>query len=161
MSDPGLKVGRMTWTIWVTWVTFLEGQVGLIRKLNYLDVIRIWKTVLASGKWVNFGFDECTEISLVWNQLIISSCFEACVVQRFHLQKVCAKDLFCILPRMKKSMALFHTKKFHGHITLLLKKVTSTCGSQVGHMWVASGLFCGSLGQMGQQVWPTFNPEWV
>ena len=33
---------------------FLEGQVGLIRKLNYLDVNRIshvlWKTVLASGK---------------------------------------------------------------------------------------------------------------
>ena len=38
---PGLKVGRMTQTIWVTWVTFLVGQVGLIRKLNYLDVTRI------------------------------------------------------------------------------------------------------------------------
>ena len=34
----GLKVGRMTRAIWVTWVTFLEGQVGLVRKLNYLDV---------------------------------------------------------------------------------------------------------------------------
>ena len=34
----GLKVGRMTRTIWVIWVTFLEGQVGLICKLNYLDV---------------------------------------------------------------------------------------------------------------------------
>ena len=31
----GLKVGHMTWTIWVS---FLVGQVGLIRKLNYLDV---------------------------------------------------------------------------------------------------------------------------
>ena len=38
MYVPGLKVGRMTW---VTWVTFLEGQVGLIRRLNYLDVTRI------------------------------------------------------------------------------------------------------------------------
>ena len=36
-----VKVGQMTWTIWVTWVTFLEGQVGLIRKLNYLDVTQI------------------------------------------------------------------------------------------------------------------------
>ena len=34
----GLKVGWMTRTIWVT---FLEGQVGLICKLNYLDVTRI------------------------------------------------------------------------------------------------------------------------
>ena len=38
----------------VTWVTFLVGQVGLIHKLNYLDVTWIshvlWKTVLASGK---------------------------------------------------------------------------------------------------------------
>ena len=41
---------------------------------------------------------------------------------------------------------------------LLLKKKISICGSQVGHMWVTSGLLCGSVGQMGQQVWPTFNP---
>ena len=34
----GLKVGQVTRTIWVTWVTFLEGQVGLICKLTYLDV---------------------------------------------------------------------------------------------------------------------------
>ena len=34
-------MGQMTWTIWVIWVTFLEGQVGLICKLNYMDVTRI------------------------------------------------------------------------------------------------------------------------
>ena len=39
-SYTGLKVGWMTRTMWVTWVTFLMGQVGLIRKLNYLDVTR-------------------------------------------------------------------------------------------------------------------------
>ena len=33
----------------------------------------------------------------------------------------------------------------------------STCGSQVGHMWVTSGLFSGLVGQIGQQVQPTFN----
>ena len=38
----GLKVGQMTRTIWVTWVTFLVGQAGLICKLNYLDVTRIF-----------------------------------------------------------------------------------------------------------------------
>ena len=41
-SKPGLKVGRMTRNIWVTWVTFLVGQVGLICKLNYQDVTRIF-----------------------------------------------------------------------------------------------------------------------
>ena len=42
--------------------SLLVGQVGLICKLNYLDMTRIShvlrKTVLASGKWVNFGSDE-------------------------------------------------------------------------------------------------------
>ena len=32
----GLKGGQMTWTIWVAII--LVGQVGLIHKLNYLDV---------------------------------------------------------------------------------------------------------------------------
>ena len=41
---------------------------------------------------------------------------------------------------------------------ITFKKKTSTCGLQVGHMWVTSGLFCGSVDQMGQQVRPTFNP---
>ena len=37
--------------------------------------------------------------------------------------------------RMKKSMALFHMKKFSCHVTLSsFKKKTSTCGSQVCHM---------------------------
>ena len=46
-----LKVGQMIRTIWVTWVTFdgslgshLLGQVGLIRKLNCLDVTQIFNT---------------------------------------------------------------------------------------------------------------------
>ena len=42
---------------------------------------------------------------------------------------------------------------------ICFKMKTSTFGLQVGHMWVTSGLLCGSVGQMGQQVWPTFNPE--
>ena len=38
IQGTGLKVGYITQTIWVTWVTFLEGQMGLICKLNYLDI---------------------------------------------------------------------------------------------------------------------------
>ena len=93
----------------------------------------------------------------MWNQFIfIWSRFEACSVQRFHLQKVCARDQFCILPRMKKFMALFHIEIFLCHVTLA--NLTSTWESQVALMWVISGLLCGSVGQMGQLVWPTFNP---
>ena len=44
------------------------------------------------------------------------------------------------------------------YITFKMK--ASTCGSQVDHMWVTSGLFCGSVGQMDQQVRPTFNPDY-
>ena len=93
---------------------------------------------------VNFGSDEWIEISLVGNQLIISSCFEACGAQRFHLQEVCARDRFYILPRMKKSMALFHIKNFSCHVTLLLKRKLQ----YVGHKWVICGshLDC-SVGQ--------------
>ena len=108
--------------------------------------------MLVSGKWVNFGSDESTEVSLAWNQYYpIASCFETCAVQRFHL---CARDQFCILPRMKKSMALFHIKSFSCHVTILLKRKLQ----HVGHKWVTSGLFCGLVCQMSQQVWPTFNP---
>ena len=98
-------------------------------------------------KWVNFGYDEYTKISLVWSQLIfISSCFEACGVQRFHLQKVCARDWFCIMPIMKKSTALFHIKNFSSHVTLATFKRKL---QHVGHKWVTSRLFFGSDGSTG------------
>ena len=88
--------------------------------------------MLASGNWVNFCSDKCTEISLVWNQFIISSCFEACGVQGFHLQEVCARDQFCILPRMKKPMTLFHIKNYFSCHVILLKRNFQ----HVGHKWV-------------------------
>ena len=40
-----------------------------------------------------------------------------------------------ILARMKRSMALFHIKKFARHVVLcIFKKKPSTCRSQVGHI---------------------------
>ena len=42
---------------------------------------------------------------------------------------------------MKKSMVLFHIKKFSYYVTLLLKENFS--------MWITSGLFCGSNGLTG------------
>ena len=86
-------------------------------------------------------------IQLVRNQCIISCCFEACCVQRFHLQEVCAKDWFYILPRMKKSLALFCISKIFQ--VMLHKKnfnmwVTSQAHSQkflLGFFWRKYGPF--------------------
>ena len=52
------------------------------------------------------------------------------------------EEIYGIVPYQKIFMSCYIT----------FKKKTSTCGSQVGYMWVTSGLFCGSVGQMGQQV---------
>ena len=150
----------MTWTIWVTWVTFLVGQVGLIRKLN------IWM-------WPEFLIDHIffrkrhwhliNEWTLVWwmhftitgvkPAYYTLSCFEVCGVQRFHSQKFIAWDQSCIL---KKSMEFLHIWFFSMSFYTTFKKKPLACGSKEGHMWVTSGLFCGSV---DQQVWPTFNPD--
>ena len=52
-------------------------------------------------------------------------------------------------------MLLFHIKDFSCHVTLLLKRKLQ----HEGHKWAISGIFCGSVGQVGQQVQPTFNPD--
>ena len=158
IAIPGLKVG---------WVTrpdslghFLLCQVAMPHPQTKLSGCHVffrkqcWHLV---AKWVNFGSDECTEISLLWNHLIISSCFEACGVQRFHLQEVCARDRFCSYPA--KNEGLFHINNFSCHVSYItFEKKTSTCGSQVGRMWVTSGLFCESDGSTGVNQ---FQPWWV
>ena len=94
---------------------------------------------------MNFGSNECTEISLMWNKLIISSCFEACGVQGLHLPM----DLFCMYSAKNEEIyGIVPYQKFLScYITSKTK--TSTCGSQVSHMWVTSELFCGSSGSTG------------
>ena len=64
-------MGRMSQIIWVTYA-FLVSQVGLIHKLNYLNVAQIfnrsrvlWKKTLVSDKRVNLGPVEWTKPSLV------------------------------------------------------------------------------------------------
>ena len=140
------------------------GQVGLIRKLRKLsgcdpDFNRshvLWKKTLASDKQVNLGPGECTEPSLVWNQLTTLSCFEACGVQRFHSQQFCVWDQFCIL---KKSIALFHIW-FFLLLHNILKK-TLACGSQAGHMWITSGLLSVSTGVTHFQPYNQGIINWV
>ena len=131
----------MTQIIWVTLITFLVGLMHPQNKLSGCD-LDITKTVLASGKWGNFGSDECTEISLVWNQLIISSYFEVCGVQRSHFQEVCARDQFCILPR---TVELLHIKIFLCHVNYI---TLVTSGSYVGHIRIVLRV-SGSYGSTG------------
>ena len=59
------------------------------------------------------------------------------------------EEIYGIVPHQKFLISCYNT----------FKTKTLTCGSQMGHMWVTSGLFCRSVGQTGQQVWPTFNPD--
>ena len=66
MCIAGLKVDRMTQTIWAT---FLMGQVGLICKLSYLIVTMFFRKLLTSGKRVNFGSDKCNEIRITGVEL--------------------------------------------------------------------------------------------
>ena len=65
-----------------------------------------------------------------------------CGIQRFHL---CPRNLFCILPRMKKSMVYCSISKFFMSCYITFKKKTSTSGSQVDHMWRYFS-FCEKLG---------------
>ena len=73
---------------------------GLICKLNYLDVTQIFNRLhvqleydtLASGKQVKLGSGGCTESSLSLLAIYTSRYFEAIGVKRFHPQEVCAWD---------------------------------------------------------------------
>ena len=53
---------------------------------------------------------------------------------------------------------VLYPKEIYGIVSYLIfsmsfyitfKKKTLACGSQEGHMWVTSGLLCGSVGQVG------------
>ena len=98
--------------------------------------------MLASDKWVKFESDECAEISLAY--FLSQAVFQHVVSKDFIFKKsMQGTTWFCILPRMKKSMALFHSKKFWCHVTLATFK----------NMWITSGshLDC-SVGQWVKYV---------
>ena len=122
------------WFGWpVTWVIFLVGQMGIIHILNYLNVTHISHVSLensASGKWVNLALGLMN--ALKYHQCDTSPrCLQACGILRFYLQVICTRDQFCILPRMKKSMALFHIKNFSCTFKRKLQ--------HAGHKWVTCG----------------------
>ena len=112
--------------------------------------------MLASGEWVNFGSNECTEISFVGNQLIFSSILKHMVSKDFIFKKSVQVTSSVSCQEWKN---LWHCSisKFFMLCYIIFKKgnfnMWVTSGSYVG----TSRLFCGSVGLMGQQVWPTFD----
>ena len=132
--------------------------------------------IMLASEWMNFGSNECIGISMMWYQFIILSWFEACGVQRFHLQEVYARDQFSMLPKWRNLWHCSISKIFHVMLaTLFLKRKFP----HVGHMWVTSGLFSGSNGSSGMTHFqscdggqrgafkqtfhaiPSFVPSWV
>ena len=75
-------------------------------------------------------------------------------VQRFHLQEVYAREQLVQYPAKNEEIygIIVPYQNIFMSRYITFKKKTSTCGSQVDHIWVTDGLFCGSVGQIGQQV---------
>ena len=71
-------------------------------------------------------------------------------VQKFHLQEVYAREQPVLYPAKNEEIyGIFPYQKIFMSCYITLER---KLGSQVGHIWVTSRLFCGSVGQMGQQV---------
>ena len=133
---------------------------GLIRTLNYLDVTRI--------SHFKFFRKQCWHLVSEWTLSLMNALkyhwFETCLLSQavWRMYMWCPKILssrsLCKALVLYPAENAWHcsiSKIFHVMLcTLLLKRKLQ----HVGHKWVTSELFCGSVGQMGQQVWPTFNP---
>ena len=101
--------------------------------------------VLASGKWVNFGSDECTEISLVWNQLIIAAVLKHAVSKDFIFKKSVQGINSVSCQEWRNLWYCSISKVFHVWVNF---NMWVTSGSYVGHIWI--GLWVsGSNGSTG------------
>ena len=81
-------------------------------------------------------FDECTEISLVLNQLIVPSCFKHVhVVSKYF---TLYKRTVLYSAKYEEIYGIVSYQKFSDHATLLYKKIKMwvTSGSYVGHIWI-------------------------
>ena len=129
-------------------------RLGKFVKLSWYTVVEQMNFKLESDEC-----ELCTESSLVWNQLIItSSCFQLCDVQIFHCQKVCAIEGLPLYPYNNKEicMALFHNR-FLCRICITLHYFKHVAALSTWIICMSQWYLDCSVGQVGQQVWPTFN----
>ena len=135
----GLKVG---WITCMKWITFLMDQVGLIHKLNYLDVAWILIDHIFFKKW----YYQLVEWTLHMVNVLNHCWYETSLLPQAILKHMVSRDwlskTLCMGPvlYLKKSMALYRI--FLCHFALLLKRKLQ----HVDHKWVTSRLLCGSMG---------------
>ena len=80
------------------------------------------------------------------------------ISRSFILKSLCMGPVL-YPPKSKEIYCTVSYQNFYTYVILYhFQKKNLACGSQVGRMWVTSGLLCGSVDQVGWQVWPTFNP---
>ena len=104
----------------------------LIRKINYLDMTQIFNRSRVLKKTWHLVSERTLHLVNVLNHCwcetsLISKLFWSMWHPEILFWKVCVWVQFCILPRMKKSMALY---------VICIKKA-SACGLQVGHIQIA------------------------
>ena len=149
MCHSGLKVGQMTRTIWVTWVTFLVDQVGLIRKLNLLDVTRILiDHMFLRKRYWHLISERTLGLANTLNHHGVKPVYYLKVFWSMWCPEISFSRIPCMGP-------VLYPKKFHGIVSYLIysmsfyitfKKKTLACGSQEGHVWITSRLLSGSSG---------------
>ena len=124
-------------TIWVTWVTFLEGQVGLIYKLNYLDVTRISHVLYRSQCWHlvsvwTLGLMNALKHHWCETSLLSQAVWSMWCPKILSSTTLCKGPVLYPAKQMKKSMALFHINVM---LLAFLKKIklqhvgNKLCGS--------------------------------
>ena len=116
--------------------------------------IQCWHLV---AKWVNceWTLGLMNALKYHWCEINLLSQTVLKHVERFHLQEVCMCKGPVLYPAKNEEiyMASVHIKNFSCHVSHFKMKTSIYARS-----WVTSSLFCGSMGQIGQQVQPTFNP---
>ena len=125
--------------------------------INFIYIVKQMKFNLESDEG-----ELCTESSLVWNKLICSSCFELSDVHRFHCQKsIQLRDQFCILTKWRNQYGInivSYQNFFCVYITICTTlHYLSMCLTSAWVICMSQLHLNCSVGQVGQQMWPTFN----
>ena len=143
------------------------GQAGIIHKLNYLGVtwifnrshacmfFRKWYWHLVSKHepcvlWIIVGVKPTYYLKLFWSIWCPEISFSKKFVYETSSVSCQERRIYCI----------FSDQNFVMSFCITFKKKTSACGSQIHHIWITSGLLCGSMDQMGQQVHVTLFQPW-
>ena len=112
------------------------------------------------SQWTLGLVAKCIEPSLVWNQLHYLKLFWSMWCPEISFSRILyvgpvlyPEEIYGIVSYLIFSMSFYIT----------FKKKTLACGSQEGHMWITSGLLCGSVGKWVNRCDPlsTMSPMFL